>query len=73
MIAYGIWMIISKKVGSGTHRLTQQDTGAGGELLILIGLILTVIAYLSLSPFSRLRSFFEGKRKKNGVKEKQSK
>ena len=66
-IVAGIWMILNNKVGIGIDGLTQQLTSGGGPLLILIGFILLGVTYFSLSPFSKLRQFFEGssKRKKH--------
>ncbi|KYG80740.1 hypothetical protein AWN68_16665 [Roseivirga echinicomitans] len=52
-------MIINNKVGIGTHRLTQQQTGSGGELLILIGILFLVVTYFTLPPFSLIRKFID--------------
>lgn len=62
MTSVGVWMIAEDKVGAGLNWLTMQPTGTGGELLIFVGIMLFVVAYLSLSPFGRIRSFFERKR-----------
>ena len=58
-IVWGIIMLVNDWVGVGAHYLTQQPTAGGGWLLILIGVILLVISYSSLSPFSKIRKFFE--------------
>jgi len=69
-ISYGIWMITNNKVGYGTHRLTLQQTGSGGELLILIGVVFLIVTYFTLSPFNPIRKFldrllFKKKKKSN--------
>lgn len=61
LIIWGIIMLVNDLVGYGVHYLTQQFTAGGGWLLILIGLILLGVSYFSLSPFSKIRKFFEGK------------
>ncbi|RIJ42476.1 hypothetical protein D1627_00990 [Pontibacter oryzae] len=59
-IIWGIKMIVYKLVAIGVNSRTLSPSGFGGELLILIGLIFLVVAYYSLSPFSKIRQFFEG-------------
>tara|TARA_R100000005_G_scaffold94915_1_gene74477 strand:- start:604 stop:876 length:273 start_codon:yes stop_codon:yes gene_type:complete len=68
--SFGLWMIINDKVGIGTHRLTQQPTGSGGELLILIGILFLVVTYFTLHPFSLIRKFIDNlfSRKKRKTK-----
>lgn len=56
----GIIMIAKDLVAFGVNSRTQMLSGFGGHLLILIGSIFMVVAYYSLSPFSRIRRFFEG-------------
>jgi hypothetical protein len=58
--AYGIWMIVVDRVAVGVSSRTFQPTGFGGHLLIFLGVVFYVIAYYSLSPFSKLREFLEG-------------
>ena len=70
-ISFGIWMIYNDKVGIGTHGLSQQQTGSGGELLILIGILFLVVTYFTLSPFSLIRKFIDklfSRKKRNSKK-----
>ncbi|WOK09627.1 hypothetical protein RT717_13355 [Imperialibacter roseus] len=58
--AYGIWMIVTNRVAAGSHSKTLQPTGFGGHLLLFLGVVFYIVAYFSLSPFSKLREFLEG-------------
>ena len=69
--SYGLWMIINDKVGIGIHRLTQQPTGSGGELFLVIGIIFLVVTYFTLPPFSLIRKFIDrlfSRKKRNSKK-----
>lgn len=35
-------------------------SATGGHLIILVGIIFLIVSYFSLSPFSKIRKFFEG-------------
>lgn len=59
----GIVMIAKDLVAIGIDR-TLQKTGFGGYLPILIGIVFLIVTYYSLSPFSKVREFFEKRRKK---------
>ena len=64
----GIIMITKDLVAFGLNSRTQMPSGFGGHLLILIGSIFLVVSYYCLSPFGKIRRFFEGgieKGKKN--------
>lgn len=60
-IAMGVTMIAKNLVAVGINSRTLQPSGFGGALLILIGIIFLIVSYFSLSPFSKIRQFFEGK------------
>jgi choline-glycine betaine transporter len=62
----GIWMLVNNKVAVGIHSRTFSASGYGGHFLILASLIFFVVAYFTLSPFSKIRRFFEeGKKQKS--------
>lgn len=69
-IVGGIVMLANNLVGVGRHYLTTQLTVGGGYLFILIGLILLVVFYFTLSPFGKIRNFLEGGSKKTNRKRK---
>lgn len=60
-IGFGLYLTINNLVIVGMSSRTLQPTAKGGELFILVGLIFLVVTYYSISPFSRLRQFIEGK------------
>jgi amino acid transporter len=60
----GIFMLIRNLVVGGVYARTNQTSGFGGWFLMLFGLVFLVVAYFSLSPFSRMREFFEGNKSK---------
>jgi hypothetical protein len=60
----GIIMISKDLVAVGVNSRTLSVSGFGGHLLILGGCIFLVVAYYTLSPFSKIRSYFEGGTKK---------
>ncbi|SFF99480.1 hypothetical protein [Pontibacter chinhatensis] len=68
LIIWGIMMIVYNLVAVGVNSRTLSPSGFGGELLILLGLILLVVAYYSLSPFSKIRQFLEGDLKNRNKK-----
>jgi hypothetical protein len=59
-IVAGITMISKNLVAAGVNSRTQSLSGFGGHLLILIGFIFLVVGYYGLSPYSKVRQFFEG-------------
>jgi len=65
LIATGFFSWIHDITKSGKHYLTQQNTVFGGPIIIFLGLIALIIGYYSLSPFGRVRKFFE-----NGLRRK---
>jgi hypothetical protein len=71
-IVGGIFMIAKNRVAFGINSRTLSLSGFGGHLLILIGCIFLVVAYYSLSPFSKTRKFFEGGLGKEKSKKKNS-
>jgi hypothetical protein len=60
LIIAGVIMIIKKVVGVGFRAMYAKASGAGGELFIFVGIILLVVTYFSISPFSKFRQLFEG-------------
>lgn len=68
LIICGIKMIVYKLGAVGVNSRTLAPSGFGGELLILLGLILLVVAYYSLSPFSKIRQFLKGDLKNRNKK-----
>lgn len=67
-IVTGVVMVINHIVVAGINSRTLQYSGFGGYLLILVGVIFLIVSYYSLSPFSKIRRFFnknkKGSRKK---------
>jgi hypothetical protein len=59
----GILMLVFDIVKVGKHYLTQQQGTIGGTIIIFLGLLTFLIGYFNLSPFSKIREFFEGGRK----------
>ena len=59
LIATGVVMLIFDITKTGRHYLTQQNSAIGGAIVIFVGVIGAVIGYYSLSPFGRVRKFFE--------------
>jgi len=66
-IVTGVVMVINHIVVAGINSRTLQYSGFGGYLLILVGIIFLIISYYSLSPYSKIRRFFN-KRKKRSQK-----
>ena len=69
----GIIMLSKDLVAVGVNSRTLSVSGFGGHLLILIGCIFLIVAYYTLSPFSKIRRFIEGgigKGKGNNTKNK---
>ena len=58
-IVGGIIMLVKDLVAVGINR-ALQFSAVGGYLLILVGLVFLLVTYFSLSPFSKIRQFFEG-------------
>lgn len=75
LISSGIIMIRDNLVAYGINSRTLSPSGFGGTLLILVGCILLLVAYFSLSPFGKIRTFLEGgnRKKKKTTREKQEK
>lgn len=55
-IGSGIWLLTQNNNTVGINRLTRTFTAFGGEFYILGGLFFLVLAYFTLSPFSKLRT-----------------
>lgn len=69
MICFLIYMLVRGLAVAGVSGRALQKTGFGGHLVIFLGVVFLVVAYYSLSPFSKVRRFFEGglkRRKKDG-------
>lgn len=60
----GIIMLVFDTSKVGQHYLTQQQAAVGGYFVIFVSLVLFGTGYFCLSPFSRLREFVEGTRRK---------
>ena len=60
---WGILMLVKDLYGVNFRSRYMQYDAIGGELVILFGLVFVLVAYFSLSPFSKIRSFIEGGRK----------
>ena len=63
-------MIPHEIVGVGRDWYTLLPTAAGGHYLILFGIIFLLLSYVTLSPFSNIRAFFEGRK---SIKKKKDK
>ncbi len=72
-IAGGLIMLRDDLVAFSVNSRTLSPSGFGGHLLILVGLIFLVVAYFSLSPFGKIRRFFEGDERKGPDKRKKTK
>lgn len=69
-IAIGLAWVIKGFYGVGISSWTMKYTATGGELFIFVGLIFLYVSYHSISPYSKYRKFFEGRKKrKNGNRE----
>lgn len=67
-IVWGIIMITNNLYGVGFREEYGSYSVVGGQLFIFVGLIFLIVAYFNLSPFNKIRKFFEGglfKRRKN--------
>lgn len=67
----GLFMLIRNLVASGVNSRNNQFTGFDGWFLLLFGIIFLAVSYFSLSPFSPMREFFEGNKRK-GKSDKES-
>lgn len=65
-VTLGIIMAIKNQVVVGINSRTMQFSAVGGYLLIFVGIIFLAVSYFSLSPFGKIRRFFEGVAKKHG-------
>ena len=63
-MSWGIYMMFNGKYGVGVDGFTQQYTATGGELFLLVGLIFLLTTYYSLSPYSKIRNFFNSRKRK---------
>lgn len=57
--AVGLYLILNDKYMVGSHSKTQQYTAQGGEICILIGVIMLFVTYFTLHPFGKIRSFID--------------
>lgn len=65
-----LYLILGNLVATGSNLRGLQPTAKGGEYFIFIGLFFLIATYYSLSPFSRLRQFIEGKTRTRKKKSK---
>jgi hypothetical protein len=63
LMILGIRMMINNAYIIGIKRNLSLHA-VGGPFLILLSLVFFYVAYHSLSPFSKIREFIEGKSKK---------
>ncbi|WP_187263156.1 hypothetical protein [Pontibacter beigongshangensis] len=72
----GIYMLINNLVAYGVRSRTLSLYGFGGSLLILVSIVFFYVAYHSLSPFGKIRTFLEDsnkmprRRKTNHIKKR---
>ncbi|MDH5608159.1 MAG: hypothetical protein OEY56_01660 [Cyclobacteriaceae bacterium] len=64
LITLGVFMISKGLVVGGFDYLAQQPTAYGGSLLIVVGIVFLVVYYYTLSPFGKVRRFFENSKNK---------
>ncbi|WKV11493.1 hypothetical protein [Marivirga harenae] len=60
LLVAGIIMLVFDITKVGNHYLTQQQSAVGGFFVIFVSLIILIIGYFCLSPFSKIREFIEG-------------
>jgi hypothetical protein len=48
----------------GQHYLTTQQTEVGGGFVIFVSMVCFVVGCFALSPFSKIREFIEGTKRK---------
>ena len=72
-IISGITMLSKDLVGVGINSRTQSFSAVGGPLFIFVGFIFLAVGYYGLSPYSRIRRFFEDSniRKKESSRKKE--
>ena len=58
---FGGYLLFNDLLAVGRNSRTLGFSVFGGHLMILVGLIFLVITYFCLSPFNKIREFFEGK------------
>ena len=63
-LTIGIRMLVKNIVTVGKS-WNMEGSVLGGPIFIFLGLIFLFVFYTSLSPFSRIRQFFEGRTSKN--------
>ncbi len=63
-VCWGVVMIAKGQVVVGTSSRTLQTNAYGGHLLIFFGVVFLYITWASLSPYSKIKRFFERRRKK---------
>lgn len=63
-----LYLMLGNLVATGSNLRALQPTAKGGEYFIFIGLFFLIAAYYTLSPFSRLRQFIEGKTRTRKMK-----
>jgi hypothetical protein len=60
----GIIMLVFDTTKVGQHYLTLHQTAVGGYFVIFVSIVLLLVGYFCLSPFSKIREFIEGTGKK---------
>lgn len=67
LLLTGVVMLVNNLSAYGVNRRTLMVSGYGGHLIILISITSFIVAYYSLSPFSKIRNidfnFFNRKKK----------
>ena len=64
LLAVGVIMLVFDIQKVGQHYLTQQQSAVGGGFVIFVSIVIFIVAYYSLSPFSKIREFIEGNKSK---------
>ena len=65
-------MLSKDLVGVGINSRNQSFSAVGGPLFIFIGFIFLGVGYYGLSPYSRIRRFFEDGHARNKESRKKS-
>lgn len=59
MVLLGLLMVINKLSIVGLDYYTKLGNVTSGYFLIIIGIVIVAVGYYSLSPFGKIRKFFE--------------
>ena len=63
-LVIGVIMVVFDIHKVGRHNLTTQQTALGGGFVIFISLVCFYVGYYFLTPFSKIREFIEGTKRK---------